>query len=158
MERRLPNSDWCYVCGENNPLGHHVVFRTDGERVRTRYKPEVHRQGYPGVVHGGVLCTILDETMGWAASLKSDRLFVTGELTVRFLRPMPAETEMIIEGFAESVTKRLAHVTGEVRDENGVVYATAAGKYLPLSAEKTKEVDDRLIYRPDTVSLFGRKG
>lgn len=156
LEKPLPHSDWCYVCGDQNPLGHQIVFKTDGEAVRAYYTPHVHRQGYPGVVHGGVLATLLDETMGWAASLKCDRMFVTGELTIRYKKPFPAETEMVVEGRAESVTRRLAHISGEVRDKEGNVYATASGKYVPMSAEETKAVDGRLKYGPDTIMLFER--
>jgi len=156
MEKPLPHSDWCYVCGDQNPLGHRVVFKTDGEAVRAYYTPHENRQGYPGVVHGGVLCTLLDETMGWSASLRHDRMFVTGELTIRFIKPFPAGELMIVEGRAHKVNRRMASVTGEVRDEAGTVYAVATGKFLPMSEEQTKEVDGKLKYGPDTISLFGR--
>lgn len=157
-ERPLPHSDWCYVCGDRNPLGHQVVFKTDGEAVRAYYTPHEHRQGYPGVIHGGVLCTLLDETMGWSASLKYDRMFVTGELNVRFKKPAPAGVELVVEGRAESVTRRLAHVVGEVRDREGNLYATATGKFVPMSVEETKVVDGRLKYGPETVNLFEKLG
>lgn len=154
MDKTLPHSSWCYVCGENNPLGHKVVFRTDGERVRVSYLPEVHRQGYRGVVHGGVLLTILDETMGWAPSLKSDRMYVTGEITTRFIKSFPVGREMIVEAWSERVTGRIALVNGEVRDGEGTLYVSASGKYLPMSLEKTREVDSQLIYGPDSIRLF----
>jgi uncharacterized protein (TIGR00369 family) len=154
MEKSLPHSSWCYVCGEDNPLGHQIVFKTDGECVRVRYTPESHRQGYKGVVHGGVLCTMLDETMGWAPSLKSDRMYVTGELTTRFIQPFPVGKEMIVEARADKVTSRLALVVGEVKDGEGTVYATAKGKFLPMSEEETRKVDEQLIYGEDSVALF----
>lgn len=135
-------------------MGHKVVFRTDGERVRVRYLPAEHRQGYKGVVHGGVILTLLDETMGWAPSLKSDRMYVTGEITTRFIKSFPVGKEMIVEAWSERVTGRLALVSGEVRDEEGTVYVSASGKYLPMSIEATKKVDSQLIYGPDSVRLF----
>ncbi len=155
MERPLPYSSWCYVCGADNPLGHRVVFSTDGERVRLRYTPDRHRQGYQGVIHGGVLCTLLDEAMGWAPSLTRGRMYVTGELTTRFLRPFPVGREMLVEAWAEKVTARLALVVGEVRDADATVYATARGKFLPMDPDQTRAVDELLIYDADTVRLFG---
>lgn len=155
MEQSLPHSNWCNVCGEDNPLGHKIVFKTDGERVFLRYTPESHRQGYKGVVHGGVLCTLLDETMGWAPSLKNDRRYVTSELTTRFRQSFPVGREMIVEARAEKVTSRLALVAGEARDGEGAVYAVAKGKFLPMCEAQTREVDGQLIYGPDAVQLFG---
>ena len=154
MERPLPYSDWCYVCGKENPLGLRLVFSAEGNRVRARYTPEVHRQGYRGVTHGGILGTVLDETMGWAPTLATGRMYVTAELTVRYIQPFPVGTEMIAEARAEKVNRRLAVVSGEVRDQAGTLYATARGKFLPMTEEETRAVDEQLIYDPDTWRVF----
>lgn len=156
MEKLIPNSDWCYVCGDQNPMGHQVVFKTDGETVRTRCMPSEHRQGYPGVIHGGALFTLLDEAMGWAASLGHDRLFVTAEMTVRYVKPFPTGTEMVVEGRATTVHRRFTEVAGEVRDDAGNVYATATGKFFPMSAEATEKVAGMLKYGEKTIGIFGR--
>lgn len=154
MERPLPYSDWCYVCGKENPLGFRVVFSTENGRVRLRHVPEVHRQGYLGVVHGGVICTLLDEAMGWAPTLIVKRMFVTAELTVRYLKPFPVGRAMLIEAWAEKATHRMALARGEVRDQDGELYATAKGKYLPMSPAETRKVAQMLIYEPDTLRVF----
>lgn len=155
MERRLPYSHWCYVCGKDNPLGFRIVFSADsGGRVRARYTPEEHRQGYLGVIHGGVLSTLLDETMGWAPALRTRRLYVTGELRVRYLNPFPIGRTMLVEGWVESLSRRMAVTGGEVRDEEGVVYAKASGKYLPMSKEETDRIQALLIYDEETIRLF----
>ena len=154
MERKLPYSDWCYVCGKDNPLGFHIIFSEKDGHVIVRHKPELHRQGYPGVVHGGVLGTLLDEAMGWVPALEYKRFYVTGELTVRFIKPFPVEKTMIVECRPEKTNRRMALISGEVRDEEGAVYATAQGKYLPLSEEETRNIDEMLIYDSDTMRVF----
>ncbi len=154
MEQRLPYSDWCYVCGKENPLGFRVVFSTGDGRIRLRYTPEVHRQGYLGVLHGGVLCTLLDEAMGWAPTLTSGRMYITAELTVRYLKPFPVDKAMLVETWAEKVTRRMAIACGEVRDEEGNLYTTAHGKFLPMSPDETRRVNDLLIYEPETLRIF----
>ncbi len=158
MERSLPYSNWCYVCGKDNPLGFHIVFSTEKGRVRARYSPEIDRQGYLGVTHGGVICTLLDETMGWAPTLMVKRMFVTAELTVRYVRPFPVGRTMIVEAWTEKASRRMAMVNGEVRDEEGVLYASAHGKFLPMSQEDSQKVDDLLIYEPDTLRVFEETG
>jgi uncharacterized protein (TIGR00369 family) len=154
MEKPLPYSNWCYVCGKDNPLGFKVVFSTENGRVRLRHVPELHRQGYLGVVHGGVISTLLDEAMGWAPTLAIKRMFVTAELTVRYLKPFPVEQTMVVEAWPERVSRRMATVLGEVRDEHGDLYATARGKFLPMSEEQTRKVDELLIYEPQTLRVF----
>lgn len=154
MERPLPYSNWCYVCGKENPLGFKVIFSTENGRVKLRHVPEVHRQGYLGVVHGGVISTLLDEAMGWAPTLAVKRMFVTAELTVRYLRPFPVGRAMLIEAWAQRVSRRMALVLGELRDEAGELYASGRGKYLPMSQEETRRVDELLIYEPQTLRVF----
>lgn len=154
MDKPLPYSSWCYVCGKENPLGFRVVFSAKNGRVTLRHVPELHRQGYLGVVHGGVISTLLDEAMGWAPTLVLKRMFVTAELTVRYLKPFPVERAMLIEAWPEKVSRRMALVLGEVRDEAKQLYASAKGKYLPMSEEETRKVDELLIYEPQTLRVF----
>ena len=54
----------CFVCGVNNPIGLHLDFWMDGEQVWTDFTPGREHQGYPGVMHGGLVATLLDES--WA--------------------------------------------------------------------------------------------
>ena len=42
-------------------------------RVHVDFNPAEHFTGYTGVVHGGIIATVLDEILGWAISLQSDR-------------------------------------------------------------------------------------
>lgn len=154
MEGSLPYSSWCYVCGKDNPLGFKIVFSAQDGRVRARYTPEIHRQGYLGVTHGGVLCTLLDETMAWAPTLTTGRMYVTVEISVRYLRPFPVGKAMIVEGWAEKVNRHLSLSSGEVMDEEGTTYATAKGKFVPMSEEETRKVRDLLIYDAETLPIF----
>jgi len=158
LEQKLPYSDWCYVCGKDNPVGFRVVFSLEDGRVRARYTPRRDQQGYLGKTHGGVLCTLLDETMGWAPSVVTGRFYVTAELTVRYLRPFPVEKTMIVEAWPEKVARRMATAVGEVRDEDGTTYATAHGKFLPISEEETRRVNELLIYDEDTLRVFEKGG
>lgn len=157
MEGTLPYSTWCYVCGKDNPLGFKVVFRANRGRVKLHYTPETPRQGYLGMVHGGVISTLLDEAMGWAATLQVKRFFVTGELSVRYLKPFPVGDTMVLEAWAEKVSRRMVFSRGEVRDPRGDLYATSSGKYLPMSLEETMKINNLLIYDLDSIRLFSEQ-
>jgi acyl-coenzyme A thioesterase PaaI-like protein len=55
----------CFVCGIENPMGLKLKFYTDDKgRCIGRFQPPPEHQGYPGQLHGGLISTLLDETMG----------------------------------------------------------------------------------------------
>jgi acyl-coenzyme A thioesterase PaaI-like protein len=103
--RRQPNSYGCFVCGLANPIGLKMVFynefNEDPQRNQVRAGltvPETYRS-YPGVVHGGIVATILDETAGRAimgewtrAQVGEDPFFATAKMEIRYRRPTPTNT------------------------------------------------------------------
>jgi len=148
----LPNYELCYVCGHANPLGLNVRFRLEGGVVTTRFRPDPRHAGYPGRLHGGILATLLDETMGWAPSVQAGRFCVAVELTVRYLKPAPPDREFVITGRTESLG-RLWETTGEVTDDEGTVYARGKGRYFPLSQEDTDAIMALLTVDGERMSL-----
>jgi uncharacterized protein (TIGR00369 family) len=156
MTAPLPYSTWCYVCGKDNPLGLKIVFRSDGDVVTAEFTADDARQGYPGRVHGGVLCALLDETMGWTPTLRTKRMCVTTELTVRFVKPAPAGRLLRVTGRCVDSERRLYAAEGDVRiAQTGEIVARAKGTYAPLSQGETAAVDRLLLYDPETMRLFG---
>ena len=85
---RQPNSHGCFVCGLSNPIGLKMVFHEDRANKQLRAEltvPETYRS-YPGVVHGGIVATILDETSGRALMIHSgdwNDFFVTARMEMR---------------------------------------------------------------------------
>src|SRR5215471_15613051 len=60
----------CFACGARNPSGLHLIFRREGDEIVTEYTPEPVFQGFPGVAHGGIIATLLDETLNRTAVLE----------------------------------------------------------------------------------------
>lgn len=155
MKRRyLPNSKTCFACGEENLAGLRLRFYVEGEWVRTDFDPKPHHCGYPNVVHGGVVAALLDETMGWAANRALARMTITGDLSIRFILPAPGDRRLRSSAQVIRAGKRLASVAGELTDTDGVVYARAEGRFVPLSEEQSHAIDAHLIYRGDEERLF----
>jgi acyl-coenzyme A thioesterase PaaI-like protein len=105
-------------------------FRREGVRVRSRVRIPDRFHGAPGVVHGGIVATMLDEISCAAAVFVADRFVVTGELVVRYERPVPVETPIEIE--AEIVARdhpRYAEIAASVRDGTTVL-ARSTGKFF----------------------------
>src|SRR5882672_11297965 len=134
--QELPHTHSCFVCGESNPLGLKLRFHTDGRVVTTRFTPHAEHIGFKGVVHGGLIATVLDEIMVWACAVQTKKFAFCAELNVRFVTPLKPGQEVLVTGELVADRKRLFEAKAEVRDSNGVVYATGSGKYLPI-----KEMD-----------------
>jgi uncharacterized protein (TIGR00369 family) len=150
----LPTSETCFVCGEENHAGLQVRFYVEDEKVKMPLCVEEHHCGYKNVVHGGVVAAALDETMGWAAARAIGRMCVTGDLTVRYLRPVPANQDLTVSAWALRAHRRLVQTEAQMEGNDGVIYARADGRFLPLSVEETLLVDDALRYRGDEERVF----
>jgi acyl-coenzyme A thioesterase PaaI-like protein len=124
---RQPNSRGCFVCGLANPVGLQMVFHEDsstGQVQATVTVPDRFRS-YPGVVHGGIVATILDEVSGRAIMLAtgdSNAFFVTAKTEVRYRRATPVNTPLLAVGWVERMGQSRVWVRGELRLE-GVVLA-----------------------------------
>ncbi len=94
--KRLPDrtGSRCFGCGPENPAGLRLEFFTDGESIFSWMTMPEHLCGRKDVVHGGIICTILDEMIGRAVVMKMRRPGVTKALTIEFLKPVPAGKEL----------------------------------------------------------------
>jgi uncharacterized protein (TIGR00369 family) len=125
--RKQPNSRMCFICGRQNPIGLHVDFYEDpeAEQVRVEFTVPDEFQGYPGVVHGGIVAAVLDEVSGRAVMLggSDEQLMATVRLTVRYRRPTPTETPLTCVGWVERAGEVGARVASEIRLPDGTVTA-----------------------------------
>lgn len=152
---KQPTSRMCFVCGESNPAGVHVRFyeQQDGS-VLARFTGAEHHQGYPGRMHGGVITSIMDETIGRAIMIRYGVAVwgVTAELTVRFRQPVPLDVELTAVGRITDEKRRVFEGTGEIYLPDGSVAAEASGKYVKMELERIAVFDperEEWRVRPD---------
>lgn len=127
-----PGSALCFVCGTKNPRGLGIVFQDDGERVFAEFTPSVDLQSWPGVLHGGIISTVLDETIGRVAFLH-DRWVQTAKLEVRFTKPAPLGVALRAEARLDRNHRRLMEMSGAMTNAaTGEIVATATGTFVPL--------------------------
>ncbi len=137
----LPHSSGCFLCGEENRSGVRARFFVEGNEVLGRMTIPRNLNGYKDVAHGGVVAALLDETMGWAATVfgEAHPMYMTGELTVKYLAPVPVETEIEVRSRLVEDAGRLAYCEGTLAS-GGKVCAKARGKFVPMSPEGTAGV------------------
>ena len=142
----------CFVCGAQNATGLRLEFRREDERVVADFLPEEAFQGFPGVVHGGILATVLDETLSRTATVEG-RWMMTGRLEVRYRSVAPLGRKLRVSGRTIASRARAITAAGEIRlaDEPGTLIATAEGTFLPVP-ENYK--DDVLGRYPELTDFF----
>ena len=141
--RKLSGYPGCMACGKANPRGLQLdLWLTEG-RVETRFRLPGYVQGFPGAAHGGVLCTVLDEVMAWAAIESAKRFFVTGEMTVRFLAPAVPGDEILARGEVAEDRRRYLLCRGEILGADGRQLARAEAKFFPVGAEQLAAMEER---------------
>jgi acyl-coenzyme A thioesterase PaaI-like protein len=92
--------------------------------------------GYPGVVHGGIIAAILDEVVGRVAMIGDpDHFMMTAKMELRYRRPVPVATPLVFVGKKGKMKGRIAQATGEVRLPDGTVAVEAELTLVDLPDE-----------------------
>jgi len=158
--KQIPNSDdhQCFGCSPVNPSGLQMTFSTDETSVFSRIIVPEHLCGWSNLVHGGVLSTILDEIMGWAALYLLRRIILTKSMSVEFLKPvhmggvLEAESKVLeIEGKHSVIMEGIIlNAEGEVCTKSRgqfAVFTSAVAKRLRIADEQQLKWFDRIHAR-----------
>ncbi len=140
---KQPGSRNCFVCGVENPHGLHMSFYTTSPgHVETTLSVPDCFQGYPGMVHGGIIASMMDEAMGRVYMEDgSDRFMVTAELKIRYRKPVPIQKPITIRGRAIKDRGRMALAAGEILDSEGNILVT--GEIIVANMpDEFRNVDD----------------
>jgi acyl-coenzyme A thioesterase PaaI-like protein len=118
--QRQPNSTYCFICGRENPIGLHLhIYETAPGEVTSTYMAPEHFQGYPGVLHGGIVAAMIDEISG-RAHMGSDpgnpRFMFTAKLEVKYRRNVPIGRPLKIIGKAGKTRGKSAEAWAGVYD------------------------------------------
>lgn len=149
----LPHTAGCLVCGRENPHGLRLhLFVDDGGSVATRFTPGPTHIGFTGVAHGGIIATVFDEAMVWAASWSGKRFCLCGEMTVRFRRPALVGVSLTFTAKVETARSRLITTTAVATDDVGNIVAEASAKYVPLPDDRNREFVATLVDDPATAA------
>ncbi len=134
---KQPNSDMCFACGRNNPAGLYMHFYDNGQdEVLCDYTVAARYQSYPGIVHGGITASMLDEVVGRVAMIGDHHHFmVSVKLQVLYRHPVPIETPLKIRGRIVRLRGRLGKAQGEIILPDGTIACEAAITLADIPAE-----------------------
>jgi uncharacterized protein (TIGR00369 family) len=137
----------CFACGTLNSHGLQLALHAAGDRAWADLAVPERFEGWGGIIHGGILCTILDEVMAWSFVTR-DIWAVTARMSVEFRRPVTVGQGVHAEGRVLEVRRRLVQVEGEIRDAaDGTLLARAEGTYVGASDARKAELKRRYGFR-----------
>jgi acyl-coenzyme A thioesterase PaaI-like protein len=120
MTIKQPNSKMCFICGLENPVGLHLhIYETEPGLVESTYFAPDHFQGYPGVLHGGIVAAIVDEVAGrslMGSDPMNPRFMFSAKLEVKYRRNVPIGKSLKIIGKAGRSRSKSAEAWAGIYD------------------------------------------
>lgn len=148
--KEIENPDkHCFACGSENEQGLKMVFERNGEMLRSKLVVPNHLRGWSNLVHGGVLSTIIDETMSWSAIYLLQRFILTKNMKVNFLKPVRVGENILAVGkIVEKHNNRQVTMKAEIFNEAGELCANGNGQFVLFTKEqfeKLQIVENQLL-------------
>lgn len=138
----------CFACGTLNASGMGLVLHVEPRRCWTELTLERRFEGWDGIAHGGILCTILDEVMAWSL-VGEDNWGLTARINVEFRKPVDIGDPIRAEGWITRSRRRLVDTAAHIVDpRTGLAFATATGVYVAADEARKLELRQRYGYVP----------
>ena len=137
------NEGLCFGCGQKNPIGLKLSFTKDGDTCRAEFTPGKVYQGWPGLVHGGILACLLDEAMSNAVYAEGIAC-LTASMQIRLKQPVEVEIPLTITALVTKKNRKLIETKARICLEDGTVIAESTAKQFiaenePGQVDKVKE-------------------
>jgi uncharacterized protein (TIGR00369 family) len=131
----LDNYTMCFACGRDNPIGLKLKLQRVGEAVMTEFTPEEHHQGWPGVVHGGIITAILDEAMSYVPLFQGLNC-VTAKMEIRLHNAARVGQKLLVSSHITRKTRKLIEARAEMVLEDST--PIAEGKSIMYIVEEAQ--------------------
>lgn len=128
----------CFGCGQDNPIGLKLSFQWDGKTARAEFSPTEFYQGWPGMVHGGIVICLLDEAMSYAAIFEGMHC-VTVKIQVKLRRPASINEPLVITSSVTKKTRKLVETRAVVSLMDGTMIAEGAATHFVANSPSRED-------------------
>lgn len=146
-----PNSDHCFACGINNPVGLKLRFyQTAPDEVTAEITPPADYEGFPGILHGGITASILDEAV-CRAHMGTDPLttplLYTAELNVKYKQKIPVGQPLRVVGKQGKRMRWIVQSTAYIYSADGTLLAEASATLVDLPNQLSEQDWEKLGWK-----------
>lgn len=127
----LVDDHYCFVCGMENVEGLRLKWTVEGLSTTSEFVPDRKYQGWQGILHGGIIATLLDEAMTRLSCIISGGS-LTAEMTVRFVAPAYIGKRLLIRGEVVNQRRKILEMKAFIHSETGVLIAYSTGKAVKI--------------------------
>ena len=119
----------CFACGKDNPIGLHLDFKKEGDLSQAKFVLSKNYEGYPEIIHGGIVTTILDEAMAKVLLLNGIVAY-TGKIEVKFRKSLRPEQPYTVFGKISKSKGRVHETSAWIVNSTGEIMASATAVFL----------------------------
>ena len=128
----VEDDQYCFVCGINNPDGLRLEWKTEGSTTSAFFTPDRKYQGWKGILHGGIIATLLDEAMNRVALVIHGGA-LTAEMTVRFVAPAKIGELLHIRGEILQESRKIIEMKATIYHDKTLI-AHSTGKSIKVKS------------------------
>jgi len=149
-EREIPNY-WpgsCFGCSRKNSQGLNLRFWLREKGCYTRCIIPDHLCGIDGVVHGAIITLVLEEVAQWTIISHFGKFGVTREISVRYLKPVPTNMEILVEAEIVNQNEKCILFRCTVHNSAGVLLTESESDWIfasPSTIAKATAVDESML-------------
>ena len=130
--QEIPN-DWkgqCFGCSPINSQGLGLRFYLSEYGCYTKCSIPDHLCGIDGIVHGGILALLLDEVSQWTMIARLGKMGMTREISVRFLKAVPTNAEIIVEARIGAQDEKETLLRSTIHSKDNDLLAEAESRWI----------------------------
>ena len=130
---------FCFACGPKNSSGLKLFFKRKDKGVETSFEFDSRFQGFPNYMHGGIISTILDETMNRAALIQNYWV-LTAKMEVKFKKPIIITEKITSYGEIKRKIGKLLLIESSIKLQDNSIAAIASGHFSIIPENKLKDM------------------
>lgn len=127
----LTNNNRCFVCGKDNPYGLKLDFKVDNDKIKSEFALDEKFQGFKGIIHGGIIATLLDEAMVNLAYRLGINA-VSANLNINLRKPAKPKEKLFLTGEIIKTDGKKIIARAELKDANSDLIANGEGLLIKI--------------------------
>ena len=154
IELPKPQGHLCFACGTDNPIGFNLRFYRLGDTICSDITLGKYHVGWDNIAHGGMISTLLDETMSWTIIYFEKVFTVTRKMEIKYIKPVKIGIPLTVKGrlMKDQNNPSIIKVRAELFDDKGKILVRGIGEFVMLSDDKLSIISDNM--KKEMILLF----